>query len=71
MSDSKKPDQAILTKEQWHAEQFAAHLRGDDIGLEDAPAVSDSRRVTILNPFNLRGVSGPMIDGEAKAETKK
>lgn len=74
MTDNDKPKPTVITKAEWHTEQFAAHLIGDDCGSVPAPALVPKQRpgkATILNPFHVRGVSGPIIDGEPKPKAEK
>jgi hypothetical protein len=74
MNDSKKPEQTVITKEEWQTRQLAAHLTSDDSDIVHEPSIVSPRpphKVTVLNPFKLRASSGPIIEGEAKPETKE
>ena len=71
MNDTKKPEQTVIAKEEWRARQLAAHLTGGDTDSGPKPVSKPPGKVTVLNPFNLRGVSGPIIDGEAKPKTEE
>ncbi len=70
MADKKKPDQTVIPPDEADALLFAAHLLGEDeTGLSDPPTKlpkASRAGVTVLNPFHIRGVSGPIIEGEAK-----
>jgi hypothetical protein len=74
----KKPDagqkrqQTVITKEQWEAQQLAAHLLGEDgddpAHLPTAPN-SEPSKMTTLNPFNIP--CGPIIDAQPKPKPRR
>jgi hypothetical protein len=61
-----KPEQTVITKEDWEARQLAAHLLGEHEDTEPLPTTTNctAGKVTVLNPFNIP--YGPTIDAEQK-----
>ena len=63
---NQKPEQTLITNEEWQARQLAAHLLGDDADTEPVPAKTNRTpgKVTVLDPFNIS--STPTIDADPK-----
>jgi hypothetical protein len=65
-----KPEQTVITQQEYEAQQFAAHLLGQDGDGDPLPTKTTRTpgKVKVLNAFNI-AEPGPIIDEEVKAKS--